>query len=280
MGGEADYFCQPKNKEELREALLWAKQKSLPVTALGNGTNVLISDEGVEGLVVSTGKLSYLNCQKKGDFLEIQAEAGVLKSHLMAVFRQYKLAPALFLSGLPGDVGGGVVMNAGIGNKDIEPREFSQIVESFEVMTSQGIKSYNCKDITWGYRYTEGWEKGLIYRVYFRWPLKPIENLNGQIKLLLKKRRASQPLQEASCGSVFKNPYSKYAGKLIEDSGLKGVGKGDAFVSEKHGNFIINRGEARAKDIDGLIKLIQQTVKEKHGVSLEKEVHYLGRWDR
>ena len=239
---------------------------------------MLISDEGVEGLVISTEKLSCMDFKTEGDILKIRAEAGVLKSMLMAVFRRYRLAPALFLSGLPGDVGGGVVMNAGIGGQDIEPKEFSQIVHSFEVMTSQGLKSYSHKDVTWGYRYTKGWDKGLFTGLYFHWPLEPVKDLNEQIKKLLKKRRASQPLSEASCGSVFKNPYPQYAGKLIEDSGLKGREKGDAFISEKHGNFIINRGRAKAKDIDDLIKFVQQAVKEKYGVSLEREVHYLGRW--
>ena len=278
MGGEADYFCQPENKEELQEALLWAEEKSLPVTALGKGTNVLISDSGVEGLVISTENLSRLDFQSDGEILKIESEAGVLKSRLMVVFRKHMLAPALFLSGLPGDVGGGVVMNAGI-RTDINPKEFSQIVKSFEVITPQGLKLYNKKDITWGYRHTKGWAKGLIYKVNFEWPLKPVKDLNQKIKDLLKKRRQTQPLGEANCGSVFKNPYPQHAGKLIEDSDLKGLEKGDAFISPKHGNFIINREQARAEDIDYLIKTIQQTVKQKFDISLETEVHYLGRWN-
>ena len=277
MGGDADYFCQPANKAELKEALLWAQKQSLNVTALGSGTNVLISDAGVEGMVISMEKLSRLDFHLEGKILKIRAEAGVLKSRLMLVFQKYRLAPALFLSGLPGDIGGGLVMNAGI-SANIKPKEFSQIVHDFEVMNAQGLKLYNQKDITWGYRHTSGWGKGLIYQVSFQWPLEPVEDLNTKIKDLLKKRRKSQPLGEASCGSVFKNPYPQYAGKLIEDSGLKGLRKGDAFISKKHGNFIINAGHARAVDIDSLIKIVQKTVKEKFGIFLEKEVHYLGRW--
>ena len=277
VGGNADYFCQPANKEELKEALLWAEKQSLSVTALGSGTNVLISDAGVEGLVISMEKLSRLDFHLEGKTLKIKAEAGVLKSRLMMVFQKYTLAPALFLSGLPGDIGGGLVMNAGI-SADIYPKEFSQIVHDFEVMNAQEFKLYNQKDIAWGYRYTSGWEKGLIYRVSFQWPLEPIKDLNTKIKDLLKKRRKSQPLGEASCGSVFKNPHPQFAGKLIEDSGLKGLRKGDAFISKKHGNFIINAGQARATDIDSLIKTVQKTVKEKFGIFLKKEVHYLGRW--
>ena len=156
---------------------------------------------------------------------------------------------------------------------------FLKLFRDFEVINAKGTKLYNKKDISWGYRRTTGWGEGLIYRVNFQWPLEPIKDLNKKIKTLLKKRRASQPLGEASCGSVFKNPYPQYAGKLIEDSRLKGLKKGEAFISQKHGNFIINKGQAKAKDIDFLIKTIQKTVKEKFGILLETEVHYLGRWN-
>lgn len=278
VGGAADYFCLPKSKEELKRALLWAETKSVPVTALGSGTNVLVSDRGVEGLVISMEKMNSIHSTVEGGVLKITAEAGSLKSHLMAVFRKYSLAPALFLSGLPGDVGGGVAMNAGI-SKYIEPKEFSEIVKSFEVMTAKGVNVFKNQDIKWGYRATEGWEEGLIYRVHFEWPLEPIKDLNKKIKVLLKERRDSQPLSEASCGSVFKNPYPQTAGKLIDDSGLKGLKKGDAFVSEKHGNFIINKKKAGSRDIDSLIRAVQETVQKKFGILLEKEVRYLGRWD-
>lgn len=278
VGGFADYFCLPKNEKEIQEALLWAERRSLPVTALGCGTNVLISDKGVEGLVVSMEKMTSIKFIKEENLLKIRAEAGVLKTHLMTVFRQYNLAPALFLSGLPGDIGGGVVMNAGI-SKDIEPREFSEIVKDFKVMTAKGPVLFKNRDIKWGYRHTKGWGEGLIYKINFEWPLKPINDLNNRIKILLKERRDSQPLGEASCGSVFKNPYPQYAGKLIENSGLKGFKIGDAFVSEKHGNFIINKGQAGSRDIDNLIRRVQETVKKKFGILLEKEVRYLGRWN-
>lgn len=278
VGGAADYFCSPGSEEELKEALLWAEGRSIPVTALGSGTNVLVSDKGVDGLVISMEKMTAIQSTVEGNVLNIKAEAGVLKSRLMAVFRQHNLAPALFLSGLPGDVGGGVVMNAGI-SKDIEPKEFSEIVKDFEVMTEKGTNVFKNQDIKWGYRTTKGWGEGLIYRVHFEWPLKPIKDLNQKIKILLKGRRDSQPLSEASCGSVFRNPYPQYAGKLIEDSGLKGLKRGDAFVSEKHGNFIINKGKASSQDIDHLIRTIQEIVQKKFGVLLEKEVHYLGRWN-
>ena len=275
-GGAAEYFCQPANPEELKEALFWANKNNQEISVLGGGTNVLISDEGVKGLVISTGKFSTLNIKTEGENLKISAGAGVSKSTLCSAFRKHHLAPALFLSGLPGDVGGGVVMNAGAGA--ISPAEFSQIVEGFEVMTHQEIKHYNKEDIEWSYRGTAGWKPGVIFKVRFSWPLKKEENLNQKIKTALKKRRASQPLNQPSCGSVFKNPKGQFAGELIEKSGLKGLKNGGAMISEKHGNFIVNLGGACSKDIDHLIQTAQSEVKNQFNISLETEVHYIGKW--
>ena len=276
-GGLAEYFCQPENPEELKEALSWANQNNQEISVLGGGTNVLISDEGVKGLVISTGKFSSIYVQEEKESLKIFAGAGVSKSALCAAFRKYHLAPALFLSGLPGDVGGGVVMNAGAGKT--VPAEFSQIVEGFDIMTHQGVRHYNKEDIEWSYRGTSGWKPGVIFKIRFSWPLKKEDNLNQKIKSALKKRRASQPLSQPSCGSVFKNPKGHFAGELIEKSGLKGLKKGSAMISEKHGNFIVNLGEAHSKDIDYLIQKVQSEVKSNFNISLETEVHYLGKWE-
>ena len=201
-GGPADYFCQPENPAELKEALCWANENQQKVSVLGGGTNVLISDEGVEGLVISTGKFSTLSAKEEGKVLKVSSGAGASKSALCTIFRKYHLAPALFLSGLPGDVGGGVVMNAGAG--DSFPGEFSQIVEGFTVMTHNGPTYYNKKDIGWSYRKTAGWKPGVIFEAGFSWPMKKENDLNKKIKEALKKRRASQPLSQPSCGSVFK----------------------------------------------------------------------------
>ena len=276
-GGVADCFCEPESPEELKEALYWAKDNHRPVSVLGGGTNVLISDEGVEGLVISTGKLTGLNFKEENGFLKIISEAGVLKSALSVVFRKHRLSPALFLSGLPGDVGGGLVMNAGAGQES--PCEFSHITEWFEVMTADGTKHYKKENVEWNYRGTKGWETGVIFKSGFSWPLKEDENLNQKIKTALKRRRATQPLSQPSCGSVFKNPLPRFAGELIEKAGLKGLKKGCAVISEKHGNFIVNLGGARSKDIDFLIQTARNEVKTKFHILLEPEVRYMGRWD-
>ena len=278
VGGVADYFCQPKNKEELEEAFSWVNDNNLPFSVLGGGTNVLISDEGVKGLVISTQELKKIDYKIEDGCIHILAESGASKSQIMSLFKKHKLAPALFLTGLPGDVGGGLVMNAGVGKEKIKPYEFSEIVAWFDVVTFEGVKRYYKKDIQWGYRFTSGWDRGVILQAKLIWPMEQEIDLNQQIKIELKKRRSAQPLEWPSCGSVFKNPYPRYAGDLIEQSGLKGFQKGDAVVSEKHGNFIINKGHAKAEDINYLIKEIQKVVYKKFNILLKPEIHYLGRW--
>ena len=276
VGGVSEYFCEPKNKEQLQEALVWAQKNNQPVSVLGKGTNVLISDEGVEGLVICTSLLKNFDCEVHQDVLKISAESGLIKAKLMTLFRQHELSPALFLSGLPGDTGGGVVMNAGVGG-NIYPKEFADIVKSFDVMTVEGIKSYRKEDIEWNYRMTKGWQ-GVIYKVCFEWPMKKDKDIHQKIKDALKKRRSTQPLDKLSCGSVFKNPYPYFAGELIEKLGLKGLQQGGASISKKHANFIINEGGAFAKDIDYLIKKVKNEIKKKFNIDLETEVRYLGRW--
>ena len=278
VGGVADFFCQPENKEHILYYLNWAKEKNLPVSVLSGGTNTLISDKGVEGLVMSLQKLNTYSSWEENGCLHIRALAGVPKAEIMRLFLEYKLAGALFLCGLPGDVGGGVVMNAGIGQKDIFPREFKDIVDWVTVIREAKLIKIFKKDITWGYRFSEGWEPGMLYEIGMSQALKPLPDLPLQLRNMALKRTQSQPLQSASCGSVFKNPKENPAGKLIEECGLKGHQMGHARVSEKHANFIVNVGGGTAQDIHQLIQHIQKTVKEKFDISLQPEVKYMGRW--
>lgn len=279
VGGPADYFCEPESLEDLKEALLWAEKNRQPYSVLGGGTNILVSDSGAEGLVISTSRLSRLSLGEEGGRLVVCAEAGVPKGRLMAAFRGRQLAPAMFLSGLPGDLGGGIVMNAGV-SRPLKPSEFSEITDWFEVITSRGARRYDKKEIKWRYRRTSGWGRGVVFRAGLSWPLKPQSGLNEALKRELRRRKASQPLNHPSCGSVFKNPYPEFAGRLIEKAGLKGLSEGGAFVSPKHGNFIINGGGASARDIDRLIRRIQAEVQKQLQISLELEARRFGRWER
>ena len=278
VGGKADFFCQPENKEEILYYLEWAKKRNIPVNFLGGGTNVLISDKGVEGLVIGLQKLNTFQEWEEEGRLHIRALAGVSKSKIMQVFLKHKLAPALFLCGLPGDVGGGVVMNAGVG-QNISPKEFKDIVDWVTIIRENGEVFLKNKKIQWEYRSSKGWEPGLIYEVSMSWPMEPLQDLPDRLKQMALRRTQSQPLQSASCGSVFKNPLTKEkSGALIEQCGLKGYQVGQACVSEKHANFIINRGGATALDIHQLIQHVQKTVQDKHNILLEPEVKYMGRW--
>ena len=278
VGGAADFFYQPENYEDIFCSLRWAKEKNLPVTFLGGGTNILISDQGVAGLVMGLQKLNSHFIMEKAGRLYINALTGVSKAEVMQIFLKYKLSPALFLCGLPGNVGGGVVMNAGV-SQDIFPREFGDIVDWVKVIQEDKTVLLQGKEIEWKYRSSGGWGPGLIYEVGMSWPMKPLSNLPLLLKEMALKRTQSQPLQSASCGSVFKNPSTgEKAGALIEQCGLKEHKVGQACVSGKHANFIVNRGGATAMDIHRLIQYVQKRVKQKFNILLEPEVKYIGRW--
>ena len=280
IGGPADYFCTPKNVDEVREAVEFARAKGLPVTVLGGGTNVLVSDQGVEGLVIAMKQLTGVTTEERDGRVYAEALAGTPKSELTKIFLKRKLAPALFLCGLPGDVGGGVVMNAGISEK-IEPREFFEILDWVEVLNlnSLEVKRFKKAEIKWTYRHSEGWQPGVVVRAGVSWPNEPDEQMPRKVKDATKSRLDRQPLDLPSCGSTFKNPAGHLsAGALIERSNLKGYRIGGAEVSTKHANFIVNRGGATAADVHQLIKHIRAEVFNRYAVELDTEVKYLGRW--
>lgn len=291
VGGEADYFCLPESVADLMKALKWADEKKVEVTYLGGGSNVLISDKGIRGLVICFKKFVGIEDLSTETHVKYQVKAGTLKQKLMRKFLKESLPPALFLSGLPGDVAGGVVMNAGVSEKDVEPKEFVSIVESFKVLEKNAEceyqeKTYQHKDVDWLYRKTKGWGPGAITEVVFSYPKKDrVEDLKEQVRAAQELRSSKQPLNLPSCGSVFRNPKddkanpeSFSAGYFIEKAGLKGYQYGDAEISRKHANFITNQGEARALDIHCAICIAKNKVKELFDVDLQTEVKYIGDW--
>ncbi len=284
VGGKADFLAQPKTVDELRAALSWFNSRSIPLTILGGGTNVLVSDRGVRGAVIALGKMSGVAVEERAKRLHVTCLAGTPKSELLRVFLKYRLEPALFLAGLPGDIGGGVAMNAGVGEM-IKPREFNEITDWIDVfrMGAPGegtihLDHIQAEDLRWGYRHSEGWQPGVIVRVGLSWPLEPVDDVLVRVKHANQARLSKQPLDQPNCGSVFVNPPGHKAGKLIQDCGLKGFSLGGAQVSEKHANFIVNSGGATADAIDSVIKHVQRTVLEKTGIELHTEVIYLGDW--
>lgn len=279
IGGPADFFCLPKNLEDLKEVVQTAEKNNWPVTVLGGGSNVLVSDDGIEGLVIGLKDFVGSTTEIKDGHLKIEVWAGTSKSELLKIFLKNKLSPALFLAGLPGDVGGGVVMNAGVA-EDMRPREFGEFVEWIEVLRPQTLKVDRLQhsEVKWTYRHTDGWQPGIVTRVGIKWPMDTDPDILDKVKNANKVRLSKQPLDMPSCGSVFVNPVGHKAAQLIDQCGLKGYRCGDAQVSTKHANFIVNLGKATAHDVRQVIEHVKATVLAQKSISLRTEVILLGRW--
>lgn len=283
VGGPAEFLCEPDSVESVCEVLAWWHKEHnrirLPLTVLGGGTNVLISDSGVRGLVVRLNRLKGVEEEKTPDRLVLRALSGTSKSEILRRFLAHSLSPAMFLAGLPGEVGGGVVMNAGV-SEAWNPREFESIIDWIEVARPSGtVDRLSREKLSFTYRHCQGWQPGIITRVQLSWPYLPVEGLREQVRIANQQRLAKQPLDLPSCGSVFKNPPGEKAGRLIEECGLKGFTIGGAQVSTKHANFIVNIGKATALDLHQVIHKVQSTVLERKNISLKTEVVYLGDWD-
>jgi UDP-N-acetylmuramate dehydrogenase len=281
VGGTADHFALPASLDELKKAIEFARAGSLPLSVLGGGTNVLISDKGIRGLTICLKKLTGLTVAENSDRLVLECWSGTSKAELLRTFLKYKLEPALFLGGLPGDVGGGVVMNAGVGEK-IKPREFVELVDWVEVLRPDSLKVDRIEGqaLKWTYRHCSGWQPGIIVRVGMSWPLVANNEILGAVRAANLLRAQKQPLELPSCGSVFVNPEGSFAGQLIEQCGLKGYTVGGAKISEKHANFIVNFKNAKAAHIHAIISHVRATVKKQTGVELRTEVVYMGDWPK
>ena len=284
IGGAAEEFCLPETRDDLLQALAHAKSRQIPYCILGGGSNVLVSDFGVKGLVIGLRRFSQIESKIENEKIKIKCLSGTAKSELLRVFLKNKSEAALFLSGLPGDVGGGVVMNAGVA-EGFTPREFMEFVTEIEVVDANGSARTLLKnDLKISYRHCDGWQSqdikkpNVIARVNIEWPLKLDETVITRVREANKVRLSKQPLDLPSCGSVFKNPEGHKAAQLIDQCHLKGFQIGQAQVSIKHANFIVNLGEATATDTWNLIQHVQKTVKDKTAILLSTEVVRLGEW--
>ena len=273
VGGTADYYCAPSSVEELKVALL----QKMPYTVLGGGTNVLVSDTGVRGLVIHLAKFSKIEVTETAADISFVCLAGTPKSDLLKLLLKYKLEAALFIAGIPGSIGGGVAMNAGVGEQ-IKPREFVEIVEWVEVMKTPSleVKRFERAELHWDYRHCTGWQDGIIIRVGMRIANEPQASLLYRVRAANRVRASKQPLELPSCGSVFRNPPGDKAGRIVEAAGLKGFAVGGARVSEKHANFIVNGGGATASEISSVIRHVQNEVLRQFSVELQTEVVWLG----
>lgn len=276
IGGEAEYFALPTKIDEIKELQRWAQEENLPIHLLGGGSNVLIPDEGLSGLTICLKQFNDYEMSIERGKVFVRCSAGVSKSELLRVFLKQKLAPALFLAGLPGDVAGGVVMNAGVAEM-IQPREFNEIVDSIEILRPDGTTERMHRDqITWTYRHSSGWQPGIIVSVTVNWDNIPTEDTLKQVRDFNRARLSKQPLDLPSCGSVFVNPPGQKAAQLIDSCGLKGFRVGGVEVSKKHANFIVNIDRGKATDVIEVIRYVRRSVFNKTGVKLHTEVVWMG----
>lgn len=272
VGGPADVMLSPSTEEELTAVLDCIRQENIPWLIIGNGSNLLVSDEGFRGVVLRIGKnYGKISCEGNRVF----AQSGAMLSVLAKAAEENRLSGLEFASGIPGSVGGGIYMNAGAYGGEI-----SQVLSKARVWINGEIQEWPAARCGFGYRHSALMEEGAV-ALSTEFTLIPgiQSEIAARMADLNQRRREKQPLQYPSCGSFFKRPAGHFAGALIEEAGLKGYAVGDAQVSELHAGFVINRGHATAGQVYQLMRHVQKTVMEKSGVMLEPEVRLIGHFE-
>ena len=270
IGGPAEIFVMPEGLEEVQRILEICRTEDLPYFILGNGSNLLVSDRGYRGVVI---QLDRNFGEVKVEGTEIHASAGALLSTIAVAARRASLTGFEFAGGIPGTLGGAVVMNAGAYGG-----EMKDVLRKVMVMDQNGkVFEIPAEELQMGYRTsiikTAGY---IVLGAVLSLKEGNLEEIKMLTRKLSEQRTSKQPLEYPSAGSTFKRPEGYFAGKLIMDSGLRGYRVGGAQVSEKHCGFVINTGDATAEDVCGLMKHVTETVYAKFGVTLEPEVKFLG----
>lgn len=267
IGGVADYYVEPSDANDALSIIRYLGRQGVPYYVMGNGSNVLISDEGIRGVVINLeASFNYLKHEKG----MITSGAGVKVAKFVDFCIQNGYAGVEMLAGIPATVGGALVMNAGAYGG-----ETSDYVTEVTSIVDEDIKLLSKTDC--GFRYRGSNLKGTaVLEAKFSLPAGVKEEISKRRKELLLKRNEAQPVDIPNAGCIFKNPKDNKAAILIEQCGLKGVSYGGAVVSSKHANFIVNTGGATANDVMELVKIIKKTVKEKSGIELEMEVKLVG----
>ena len=271
-GGPASLFIRPDNKEQLVEVMALIKKLGTEFFVLGNGSNLLVSDKGFDGVVISLSKMNDIHLE--GDY-DIYAEAGAMNSQIAAFARDNGLKNYEFAAGIPGTIGGAMIMNAGAYGG-----EMKLVTRSVTVLSPEGeIMVLDNASMEFGYRSSAIKGRGyIVISVLLSLEKGDKETITQNMQELAAKRREKQPLEFPSAGSTFKRPEGYFAGKLIEDAGLRGFSVGDAAVSEKHCGFVINKGNATSAEVYELICEVRKRVYENSGVTLEPEVIMLGKF--
>ncbi len=270
VGGNADYFVMPRTTEEIQQVIALCKKENLPYYILGNGSNLLVSDKGYRGVMIQIYK--EMNAITV-DGNRICAQAGALLSKVGSVALEAELTGFEFAAGIPGTVGGAVVMNAGAYGG-----EMKDILASATALTEDGtILTLKNEELELGYRTSIVAKKNyIVLEAEYQLQVGDKADIRAKMDELKLQRVTKQPLEYPSAGSTFKRPAGYFAGKLIQDAGLRGFRVGGAQVSEKHCGFVINTGDATAADIMELMKQVSEKVYQEFGVTLEPEVKRLG----
>lgn len=271
IGGNARIYLAPKTNDHIVHAIRLCKEHNIKYYVMGNGSNILFSDKGYEGVIINIGE-SFEEV-KLLDTHMIYAKAGTLLSKISNFAMNNSLAGMEFASGIPGSLGGGIFMNAGAYGG-----EMRQIVHSVEVIDKDlNIKSLSNEDMKFDYRHSICQEEEIIVlSAVIKLSQGNKEEINQKMKDYNAQRRDKQPLELPSAGSTFKRPVGHFAGKLIMDSGLRGYTIGGASISQKHCGFVVNTDNATSQDVINLAEHVKNTVKEKFGVDIEPEIRFVG----
>ena len=270
VGGAADYLAFPRNQYELKRIVTFANAQEIPWMVLGNSSNIIVRDGGIEGFVIM---FDHFHDIRVNGYV-IEAEAGAKLIDVTHLARYHSLTGFEFACGIPGSIGGAVYMNAGAYGGEI-----AHILKSCKVLTPEGeIKTLTVEELSFGYRHSKIQETGDVV-ISAKFALAPgnYDQIDQEMARLTHLREMKQPLEYPSCGSVFKRPVGHFAGQLISEAGLKGHRIGGVEVSEKHAGFMINVDHGTAKDYEDLIAHVIETVEKSAGVTLEREVRIIGK---
>lgn len=272
IGGAADYYASPSSIDEVANVVELCKKENVPYTVIGNGSNILVKDGGIEGVV-----LNIAICDLEIEGKTIKSGAGVLLSKTANAALGKSLSGLEFAAGIPGNIGGGIYMNAGAYGG-----EMKDVVKSVTYIDEDGsVRTATAEELGFAYRKSKfTGTKCIILSCELELDDGDYDEIKQRMNELAAKRSDKQPLSMPSAGSTFKRPDGYFAGGLIEQAGLKGFSVGGAQVSEKHAGFIVNKGGATATDVESLIKHIQKIVREKFSVELEPEVKIIGKEKR
>ncbi len=268
IGGAAKYFAMPKNTAEIQTLIAYCKEHKLDYCVLGNGSNVLFTDAGYDGMIIQIGSAM---SEIRVDGTSVYAQAGAILARVANLAYEAGLTGMEFAAGIPGSIGGAIVMNAGAYGG-----EMKDIVSYVEVLSTDGtLRSYACDEMEFAYRHSIIDADKIVVGVGLTLEHGDKTAILDRMNELAEARRSKQPLEYPSAGSTFKRPEGYFAAKLIDDSGLRGYRVGGAMVSEKHCGFVVNVEQASSADVLAVMQHVQEVVNEKYGVMLEPEVRII-----